>query len=155
MSDSGKSILETFPPSKPCSCDICRSYCKRPGWWTVKEAALAVDAGYANRMMLEMAPDLGFGVLSPAFTGCEANFALNIHAQSGCNFLKNGLCELFGTGHQPLECRFCHHDRVGLGVQCHSALEIDWNTPAGQGLIAQWGKMTGLWERSKNNAKPR
>ncbi len=148
MGKTAKSLYETFPPSKPCSCKICRHYCVRPGWWTVKEAALAIDAGYAKRMMLEMAPDLSFGVLSPAFSGCEGDFALSIHAQNGCNFLKNDLCELFGTKNQPLECRFCHHQRQGKGKECHDALEADWNTPVGQALIAQWGKMTGLWQRA-------
>ena len=57
-----------------------------------------MDAGYGNRMMLEMAPELTFGVLSPAFKGCEGNFALNEFSKNGCNFFKNSLCELFGTG---------------------------------------------------------
>jgi hypothetical protein len=119
----------------------------------VKEAARAIDAGYANRMMLEMAPDLSFGVLSPAFKGCEANFAMNINASNGCNFLKDNLCELFGTGLEPLECRFCHHERIGQGEKCHLDLEKDWKTPVGQAVIAQWGKTTGLWERSRNPVK--
>jgi hypothetical protein len=146
-------LCEKYPASKPCSCEVCRSYCIRPGWWTVKEAARAIDAGYANRMMLEMAPDLSFGVLSPAFKGCETNFSLNLYAKQGCTFYKDNLCELFGTGHQPLECRFCHHDRIGQGEKCHLDLEKDWKTPVGQAVIAQWGKMTGLWERSKNQVK--
>jgi hypothetical protein len=146
-------LYAKYPASKPCTCEICKNYCMRPGWWTVKEAARAIDAGYANRMMLEMAPDLSFGVLSPAFKGCEANFAVNSNAQNGCNFLKNELCELFGTDHQPLECRFCHHERIGQGEKCHLDLEKDWKTPVGQAVIAQWGKITGLWERSKNQVK--
>jgi hypothetical protein len=150
MDTTAQSLGGKYPPSAPCSCEICRNYCVRPGWWTVREAALAIDAGYANRMMLEMAPDLSFGVLSPAFKGCEGNFALNDFSKQGCNFLKDDLCELYETGFQPLECRFCHHDRVGLGKQCHLDIEKDWNTPVGQGVIAQWGKMTGLWEKSKN-----
>jgi hypothetical protein len=154
MEKTEQSLFEKFPPSKPCSCEVCRNYCARPGWWTVKEAAKAIDAGYANRMMLEMAPDLSFGVLSPAFKGCEANFALTIHAQNGCTFLKENLCELFGKDIQPLECRYCHHDRIGMGEQCHLDLETDWNTPVGQAVIAQWGTMTGLWERNKNNIMP-
>ena len=60
-------LAKRFPPSKPCSCDICLGYCQRPGWWTVEEAAKAIEAGYADRMMLEMSPELTFGVLSPAF----------------------------------------------------------------------------------------
>ena len=140
----GKTLLEKYPPSEPCTCEICLSYCTRPGWWTVKEAAHALDAGYGYRMMLEVAPEFTFGVLSPAFRGCERSFATNQHAKNGCNFLKNDRCELYGTGFQPLECRFCYHDRPGLGLKCHADLEKDWKTPAGQALVQTWIEQVGF-----------
>ncbi len=140
-------LEKKFPPSPPCSCDICLSYCRRPGWWTVEQATKAIQAGYANRMMLEISPELTFGVLSPAFKGNEANIALQAFAQAGCTFLENNLCTLFGTGLQPLECRFCHHSRVGLGPLCHAALEKDWHSKAGQKLVIRWSKMTGVFEQ--------
>jgi hypothetical protein len=138
-----KALPEKYPPSEPCTCEICLSYCARPGWWTVEEATRALEAGYANRMMLEIAPELTLGVLSPAFKGCEKSFAANQFAKNGCNFLKDDRCELFGTGHQPLECRFCHHERRGLGPKCHASLEKDWKTPAGQALVEKWIKQVG------------
>jgi hypothetical protein len=146
-----QNLYEKYPPSEPCECQICISYCIRPGWWTVKEAAKTIDAGYGNRMMLEMAPDRSFGVLSPAFIGCEASFALNLNAFRGCNFLKDKRCELHGTGLLPLECRFCHHERIGLGPQCHADIEKDWNTEAGRRLIVSWSNLTGLLERYYNS----
>jgi len=139
-------LREKYPPSEPCSCDICLTYCNRPGWWTVEEAKSAISAGYANRMMLEIAPELNFGVISPAFKGCEGGIALNIYAHQGCNFLKNKLCEIHGTGLIPLECKFCHHERIGLGQQCHLDIEKDWNTSYGQALVKEWGNLIGLWE---------
>ncbi len=141
-----KALSEKYPPSQPCSCDVCLQYCIRPGWWTVKQASAAVDAGYASRMMLEVAPERTFGVLSPAFQGCDGGFALQEHATRGCTFLKDKLCELHPTPFQPLECRFCHHDRTGLGPQCHAALEEDWKTPAGRALVSRWCRLTGLWD---------
>ena len=101
-------------------------------------------------MMLGVAPDRSFGVLSPAFRGCEGNLALQIFATLGCNFLKGKRCELHGTGFQPLECLFCHHDRIGQGPMCHLDLERDWNTPAGWSLVARWCKQTGLWGNLKD-----
>jgi hypothetical protein len=136
-----------FPPSEPCSCKICVSYCKRPGWWTFEEAGKAVQAGFSNRMMLEMSPERDFAVLSPAFKGNEVNYALQAFANEGCTFLKDGLCELFGTGLEPLECRFCHHDRKGLGIKCHSEIEKQWNSIEAKKLIVQWGNLTGFWQR--------
>ena len=143
-----RTLREKYPPSPPCSCDICRAYCARPGWWTVDEAVKALEAGYGPRMMLELPPDFAFGVLAPAFIGCEQNFALQEFSHLGCNFLCNGLCELHGTGLQPLECRFCHHARKGLGQKCHADIEKDWRTPKGQALVAKWLKEYGIKIRS-------
>jgi hypothetical protein len=90
-------------------------------------------------MMLELSPDRRWGVLSPAFRGNEGMYALNDHAHKGCNFLTpDRRCELFGSGVQPLECRFCHHERRGDGPKCHRALEKDWNSHAGRTLVARW-----------------
>lgn len=133
-----KTLAERYPPSEPCGCEVCLAYCARPGWWTVDEAARALEAGLGPRMMLELAPERTFAVLSPAFKGNEGTFALNNFKDRGCNFLKENLCELHGTGLQPLECRFCHHSRAGLGPVCHADLEKDWNTPAGQALVEKW-----------------
>jgi len=144
MTKSKHKLPEKYPPSASCSCEICLNYCKRPGWWTVDEAGKAIKAGYASRMMLEMAPDMSFGVLSPAFKGCEVNFALQVFASNCCNFLKDNRCELYDTGNIPLECRFCHHDRKGLGPKCHADLEKDWNSPQGQALVVKWSKLTGF-----------
>jgi hypothetical protein len=138
-------LNKKYPPSKACSCDVCKHYCLRPGWWTVEEAQKAIESGLAPRMMLELSPKRDFGVLSPAFKGNEAAYALQIHSQNGCTFLTgNGLCELFGTGRQPLECRFCHHKRRGAGNQCHLDIEKDWNTAEGRKLIGIWGKALGF-----------
>jgi hypothetical protein len=97
-------------------------------------------------MMLEVAPERTFGVLAPAFKGCEGSFALQECASNGCGFLINNHCELYGTGVQPLECRFCHHDRPGQGPVCHAAIEREWQAPASRALVAQWCQLAGLWE---------
>jgi len=142
-----KNLYKKYPPSESCSCDICKNYCERPGWWTVEEARKAIDAGYARRMMLEIAPEQNFGVLSPAFKGNEGNYSLQVFSKNSCTFLINGLCELFGTSNQPIECRFCHHERVGQGKKCHRDIEKDWNSDAGKRLIVQWGNLIGFWTR--------
>jgi len=140
-------LHELYPPSEPCSCEVCRSYCKRPGWWTVDEARKVIDSGFGNRMMLEISPEHNFGVLSPAFKGNEGNYALNIFSANGCTFLHEGLCELFGTGLQPIECRYCHHERKGAGINCHLAVEKTWDTKEGKSLIVDWGNLTGFWRK--------
>ena len=140
-------LEKKFPASPPCTCDVCRNYCRRPGWWSVEQADRAITAGLSDRMMLEVSPELTFGVLSPAFKGNEANIALQPFAGKGCTFLLEDLCTLFGSGLQPLECRFCHHTRQNQGVACHAALERDWNSPRGQKLVIQWNQVTRVFER--------
>jgi hypothetical protein len=142
-----RELLRKYPDSPPCSCDVCLAYCQRPGWWTVDEASAALAAGLGNRMMLEMSPGNSFGVLAPAFRGCEGAFAVNEHANRGCTFLEKNLCQLHGTGFQPLECRFCHHDRQGVGPRCHRDIERDWNTATGRALVVKWSNQTGFWKR--------
>src|SRR5512140_1885754 len=142
-----KSLAGKYPPSAPCACALCVSYCRRPGWWTVEEAARAMDAGYADRMMLEMSPERSYGVLAPSFQGCELRFAAQEYSGKGCTFFKNELCELHGSGLMPLECRFCHHDRPGLGPRCHADIGRDWNTAAGRALIVRWSDLTDFWSR--------
>jgi Fe-S-cluster containining protein len=142
-----KTVAEKYSASEPCGCDTCTGYCARPGWWTVDEAARAIAAGYGNRMMLEMAPDRSFGVLSPGFKGCEVSFALQVYADRGCTFLDRGRCELFGTDFRPLECRVCHHDRRGVGEKCHADIEREWNTQKGRDLVVRWSRLTGFWDR--------
>ena len=138
-------LEERFRPSAPCSCETCVSYCMRPGWWTVNEAKAAFATGLAPRMMLEMAPDLSFGVLAPGFKGCEGGFARQNCWGCGCTFLHNRRCELFGSGFSPLECLFCHHERAGQGQACHAAIEKDWRAN-GQELVKRWVGLMGLWE---------
>jgi len=140
-------LYKKYPPSKPCSCDICKTYCQRPGWWIVEEAEKAIEAGYANRMMLEISPEKDFSVLSPAFRGNEGSFALQLFSKNWCTFFKNDLCELFDTGYQPLECRYCHHERKGMGNKCHLDIEDAWKTKRGQDLVKKWGDLTGFWTK--------
>ena len=140
-------LTEKYPASVPCSCDICSNYCQRPGWWTVEEAARAIEAGLGRQMMLEMSPDFTFGVLSPAFRGCGTLFAYQEYASKGCTFLVDGRCELHGTGYQPLECRYCHHERDGLGMGCHADIEKDWDSAAGRSLIVKWAALVRFVQR--------
>jgi hypothetical protein len=141
---ASKKLNKLFPPSGSCTCDICKNYCSRPGWWTVDEAIKAIGSDYADRFMLEISPEYSFAVISPAFKGAERNFALQEFSKKGCTFFNNDLCELFDTGLMPLECRFCHHTRIGEGKRCHDAIEKEWNTYKGQKTVETWMEKTNF-----------
>lgn len=134
-------LKERFPPSESCQCEICVGYCRRPGWWSLEEFERVLQTGYIRRVMLEMSPELDFGVPSPAFHGCENDFAREEFAAGGCCFLNEGLCALHSAGLMPLECRFCRHDRKGKGQECHGALEAEWNSAEGRKLVLTWMKL--------------
>lgn len=102
-------------------------------------------------MMLELAPERTFGVLSPSFRGNEAEYALRIFSHNSCTFLHDERCELFGTGLQPLECRFCHHLRKGKGSTCHRALEEEWKSDRAKRLVMRWATEMGLLQRMGNH----
>lgn len=147
LSSMGKhlhTLYTRFPPSSPCSCQICTYFCSRPGWWLVQEARLAIEHGLANRMMLEFSPDISYAVLSPAFKGNEGYFSLQAYAGNNCTFLIKGKCEIFKQDFQPIECRFCHHGRMGEGPECHTAIAHDWNSSKGKRLVRQWLEMQNL-----------
>jgi len=143
-------LEDRFTPSPDCSCEICRSFCYRPGWWTVEQASEAMLAGYSNKMMIEISPDFKFAVLSPAFKGCEGLIAINEFSKAGCTFFFNRLCELHGKSIQPLECRVCHHSITGMGLKCHLEIEKKWNTSEAQDLVVNWMELTNFWVKLQN-----
>lgn len=97
-----RSLRDKYPPSEPCSCEICRSYCVRPGWWTVEEASKAIKAGYGHRMMLEIAPEMTFGVLSPAFKGCEGFMLCRSIQKTDAIFIQTAFVSFSGQVCRPL-----------------------------------------------------
>lgn|GEM_PF-598596 len=127
-----------FPKSPDCACDICSNYCRRPGWFLVEEARSAIDKGLSDRLMLELSADFPFGVLAPAFTDNEGNIALRMHSGKPCTFLKNQKCEIHNETFFPLECRYCHHSRKNMGLQCHLEIARDWNSSKGKRLVRKW-----------------
>lgn len=142
-----KNIYNRYPHSQSCSCEVCKSFCKRPGWWTPEQTKEIIKVGYYNKIMLEISPELTFGVLSPAFKGCEMNIAINLFKENWCTFYHNGLCDLHNTPYLPLECAFCNHDSKGQGQKCHTDIEQLWKSKENQKIIKEWGEMVGLWER--------
>jgi len=95
-----------------------------------------------------------FGVFSPAFKSCEKSFATHQFANNDCNFLKNDCCEFYGTGHQPLECRYCHHERRSFGLQVmqiSKRLEGACQSSAGGSMDqASWPKLLHILKDKPN-----
>lgn len=155
-----------LPPA--CKCSRCASYCDRPGWPTPDEAEHLMDAGHAERLMLDWwCADLDLPrteVLSPAIVGYEGKdapddlaggpFALLFGSSSsvgGCTFFKDGLCGIHESGAKPLECRAAYHDReeeYEAVENMHLEVARLWNSDRGRSLVARWKAQTLTSQRS-------
>ena len=126
------------PPA--CQCDECKSYCKRPGWYTPDEARAAIEAGLAQRMMCDWWEDSegNIDILGPAIQGYEGR-AAPWWPSGWCTFYHDGQCDVHGT-HKPLECRVAHHAYPPNGV--HGGIAKMWDTSEGRKVVALWEKET-------------
>lgn len=153
--------LEQFTESEPCSCHVCVDYCKRPCWPIPAEALRLIDAGYANRLMADawIAEEGPIWLLCGANPGYEGKNASGLDGymnmmfgllemlagttplNSGCIFLRNGLCELHDAGLKPFEGRVAHHSRDSGDI--HEAVAAAWNNDEGRAIIARWRTLVG------------
>jgi hypothetical protein len=125
-----------------CSCDECKAMCeRRPCWPTPDDAQRLIDAGYANRLMLDWwfdkAQDKTVYVLTPAIVGREAGQAPAIPS-GRCTFLnEQGLCRLHDLGLKPTEGRqaLCK-ERTPAGL--HEQIGQTWEGSAGKTVIDAW-----------------
>ena len=64
--------------------------------------------------------------------------------------MSGGLCTLHSTGLLPLECRFCHHSRIGQGIKCHEALGAGLEIPKRTGAGFTMGTEDGAVEQVRH-----
>ncbi len=145
--------MSLAPDSEPCSCILCVDACEsRPGWPTPEEAKLLIDAGHANRLMLEWwdaDEELPYiEILSPASSGRGGIKAPSTPLFSygrlnwRCVFLKDGKCELFGQPGRPIECRaYYHTDSDKKTNRLHKEVAKAWNTEEARELVQTWKKL--------------
>jgi Fe-S-cluster containining protein len=150
----------TLPNDTACACAICTSYCRNnPGWMLPEEAARAIAAGYADRLMLdwwEASKETDFQkvyLLCPASAGSQGAYApdtdflsiLRGWSKGQCTLLEGDTCAIHASGFKPLECRAAHHDGTReASYRVRVALVCAWNTPAGEQIVAVWRVAVGL-----------
>jgi hypothetical protein len=125
-----------------CSCDECKAMCeRRPCWPTPDDAQRLIDAGFAERLMLDWwfdrAQDKTVHVLTPAIAGREGGQAPAIPS-GRCTFLSDdGLCGLHNFGLKPTEGKqaLCK-ERTPAGL--HEQIAQTWQSDAGKAVIDAW-----------------
>lgn len=116
---------------------------------TPEEAAAAIRAGYAHRLMKDWFgsgpveyEDAEVFQISPAIVGYEASPAPSTArivalGKGPCTFLKDGLCEIHDSGFKPIQCRNAHHSK-GTVEPSVEEMETIWNTDEGRAVVAEW-----------------
>ncbi len=130
--------------TEDCTCITCVSNCKcTPGWPMPDEARKLIDAGYADRLMLDWWQDYpDVYLLCPAAEGCEGDRApegpdgfmtiFSPWTKGRCALLRDGRCEVHDVA-KPYECRISDHDMTN---DIHAAREHE--------IVAAWRESKAL-----------
>ncbi len=144
-----------------CSCDKCVYLCEQnPGWFEPREAILAIEAGFAGRLMLdwlepcsEVGNEERIYVLAAASVGHEGREAPDIPDGPGawllignwskgrCTFLdKDKKCEIHNSGFKPVQCRLASgcDKEIAKGCPDNYAVAKLWDCQEGQKVVKQW-----------------
>jgi hypothetical protein len=113
----------------------------RPCWPTPDDAQHLIEAGYADRLMVDWwfdrDKDKTIYLLTPALAGCESGEA-PAQPEGPCTFLDaDGLCQIHDSGLKPSEgqlalCRNRTPERL------HEQIARTWDGADAQRLIDQW-----------------
>ena len=150
--------ISRFKPSAPCSCKTCKGMCKRACWPTPQEAARLLDAGYANKLMLD-AWIGGFDndhkdcyLVCPATPGFGGRWAPGLGddfdwfgagLRGGCVMHgSDGLCELHDKGLKPFEGRVAHHSKDV--PRLHEAVARTWYSNEGRAVVQRFCELAGV-----------
>ena len=137
-----------------CGCSRCQSFCRhRPCWPTPDEVRKLIDAGHAERLMIDWWGGNSFRgeftdipILCPAGVGHEKDDAdegdmfLMRPPRMKCVMFKGGLCALHDTGMKPVEGRCTSCKESESDSKLHGAVADSWNNPDALGLVWQWMK---------------
>lgn len=125
-----------------CACEECQAMCqRRPCWPTPIDAARLIEAGYADRLMIDwwfdrVASKTVF-ILTPAIAGRESSEA-PAQPSGRCTFLdEQNLCQLHALNLKPTEGQLALcQNRTPEGL--HEQIGTTWDTVEARELIEQW-----------------
>ncbi len=127
-----------------CTCDRCRSFCRRRSCWpTPEEAQAIIDAGHGDKLMLDWwvaTPTIY--LLCGAIAGYEGK-AAPADPRGRCGFLTaDEQCELH-PDLKPIEGRLAYHDGRDLSW-LHGEVAAAWDTPLGRSIVKSWSEERGI-----------
>ena len=130
------------PAITACACAECVAMCqRRPCWPTPDDAQRLIEAGYADRLMVDWWFDRDQNktiyLLTPAIVGRESGEA-PAQPEGRCTFLDEaGLCQLHDCDLKPTEGQIALcAGRTPEGL--HEQIGRTWDAMAAQALIDRW-----------------
>ncbi len=125
-----------------CSCEICKSMCRRPCWGTPQEIRKLINSGYGDRLYIDYwaRNERDIEILCGALKGHEGQRAPFIpSSKQGCTFWKEGLCQLHDAKLKPAEGRHAHHSTcMNEDSSIHEAIADMWDTKEGRKIVKHW-----------------
>ena len=125
-----------------CTCPECVAMCQhRPCWPTPDDAQRLIEAGYADRLMVDWwfhrDKNKTIYLLTPAIAGRESGEA-PAHPEGQCTFLSvDGLCQIHDSGLKPTEGQIALcNNRTPEGL--HEQIARTWDDAVAQALIDRW-----------------
>jgi hypothetical protein len=129
-------------PTSECTCDKCNGFCTyRTCWGTPDDIKKIIDAGYADRLMLDwwQGYELEILVIVPALEGCEGSVA-PFDPRGRCTFFKDERCEIHSI--KPIEGKISHHSGTS-DYNIHEKIVELWDTYEGRSVVEKWRTITG------------
>lgn len=141
--------MNVLPSESECDCVKCSEMCHAPCCGTIRDIVKLIEAGYADRLMLDDWPG-DTDLIKPALKGHEARTApWSTLTKKGCTFWKEGKCELHESGLKPTQGKLAHHGNNKDQVKAiEDFIRSDWNKDEALMLIEAWKTMTGCTQIS-------
>lgn len=123
--------------------------CLAPCCGTVKDIQTIIDAGYADRLMLDSEPGPlnQPDMLKPALKGYEGEKSpYATWSPDGCTFFNDGKCDLHQKGLKPTLGKLANHSvtsNLKMTAETKKAEDIveeDWQSEEAIQLIEKWTK---------------
>lgn len=144
-----------------CSCQECAKLCVHmPGWMTIDEAEMAINAGLGPRLMRDwLEPSSEYGnderiyVICPGAVGHEGGDAAEMDElypdgwlssffggaiDQPCIFHKDGRCDIHTSGFKPRQCREAFGCRENEDWSSKYVMAREWDSERGRALVARW-----------------
>ena len=137
-------------PIYECECYECKQYCKqRPCWGTPEDIQKLINAGYANRLMLDWwaGEDSDYNdivLIVPAIKGAEGEVCPYDPRGTCTFFTDNELCEIHKI--KPLEGKTSHHTSSNKLYRTHEKIAMSWDSEKGRRVVEKWRDLTGCQE---------